>query len=731
MALFANLGKKKRGVLPYILLLILAVIVLFYIAYTSFRQNRALNESTELVTHTQEVINEINILFGNYMGSESAGIKYLVSNDSTYLSPIQGFKYKTALSSKRLGKLFADNPEQLARLERVPKFSEQLFKELKFFDPKTAQRILQSRTLRNRISKIEGYLDSLESIKIKMIATEYALLKERRKDYESVVTVTPINILYSSLFALAILMFAFSKINSDRKQMGATRSFLRNILSTLQSNISYLEAVYNNDGDIVDFKISYINEKIAESMGKPSAEIEGKLISEELPFFFENGDFEIFCEVVNTGKAEEYERQYNLPEGHFVFCNEIAKLEDGITLVAQDITLRKRAEEDLRQMNENLEVQNAILNDAEILAGIGSYNWEVTSETIHYSDNLYRLFGYAPGEFEPTYKKFMSFVHPEDLKKMEDGNREILGQKKRTERLFRIKTKNGKTKQVQSMGHFIEKKGETFMVGVLRDISSQLENERELKAKNRELLQSNSELESFNRVASHDLQEPLRKIQMFISRLTNFDKQNLSEKGAAYLEKIESSANRMQYLIHHLLDYSRVADESGTQTKVDLNLVFKKAREDLSEKIRETKAQITVPHLPIIYGTEFQLEQLFTNLLSNSLKYKKPDRAPQIIISSEILSHDKIDSDLNLPRSRYLRLTIADNGIGFDQEHSDKIFKLFQRLHAKNAFSGTGLGLAICKKIVENHHGHIVAFGKHNQGTRMEIYLPYRQNPTT
>jgi PAS domain S-box-containing protein len=726
MALFGNLGKKKTGVLPYVLLLVLAVIVLFYIAYTSFRQNRALNESSELVSQTQDVINEINMLFGHYMGSESAGIKYLISNDSTYLSPIQGFRDKSALSSKHLEKLFAGNPRQLERLERTPKFSEELFEELRSFDPGTAEKILQSQTLRDRISKIEGYLDSLENIKAEMVKAEYARLKERRQAYESEVQLTPLNILYSSLFALGILMFAFSKINADRKKMGATRSFLKNLLTTLQYVITYLEAVRDEKGKIVDFKFVYSNDKITEWTGLEADEITGNLLSETFPPAFTNGDFESFVKVIASGKPQEFEKRYVLHKGNFFICNEVSQLGDGVTIMSRDVSLRKDAEEKLRQLYEDLEVQNAILNDAEVLAGIGSYNWDLSSDIVHYSDNLYRLYGYEPNEFEPSYKKFMSLVHPKDRMRLEESNREILKNRKRFERTYRIKTKKGKTKHVQVIGHFIEKNGDSFIIGVVQDISSQLKSERQLKAKNRELLRSNSELESFNRVASHDLQEPLRKIQMFISRLTEFDKKHLSEKGADYLERIESSANRMQYLIRNLLAYSRVVDESGKQSIVDLDLVFEKVRDDLSEKIKETEAKITVPELPVIYGTEFQLVQLFTNLLSNSLKYKKHDRPPKIVISFEIISYDKIDPNLNLPRSRYLFLTFSDNGIGFDQGQSDKIFKLFERLHAKNAFTGTGLGLAICKKIVENHRGHIAAFGEHNRGTRIEIYLPYR-----
>ncbi|MGB7395416.1 MAG: PAS domain S-box protein [Pricia sp.] len=873
MALFTDLGKKKTGVMAYVLLLVLAVIVLFYIAYTSFRQNRALRDSTELVTHTQEVINEINMLFGNYMGSESAGIKYLISNDSTYLSPMQGFKDKSALSSRRLQNMFSDNSEQLARLERVPEFSDQLFEELKSFDPETAEKILQSNTLRSRIEKIEGFLDSLETIKSEMVKAEYARLKERRQAYESEVQLTPLNILYSSLFALGILMFAFSRINTDRRKLNNTQSFLRNVLqstnniinyyrpirdksgtikdfeiiytnireqdgagvasedaigkrltqvypqvnelgvvpflaevvdrqrpasrevtynlngrtfwfttsatplsngvsttvrditkeketqskleefnrrletqnlelektsgflknllTTLQYVITYLEAVRDDKGKIVDFKFVYSNEKIKEWTGMGADELIGQLLSDANPPAFENGDFETFIKVIDSGESHEFEKLYALQMGDFYICNEVAKLGDGVTIVSRDVSLRKDAERQLRQVNDDLELQNTILNDAEIVAGIGSYNWDLTSDNINYSSNLYRLFGYEANGFKPSYKRFMTFVHSDDRKVLEENNREIFEQKKAFDRSYRIKTKNGKTKHVQATGHFIEKNNDSFMVGVVRDITSQRKSERELKAKNRELLRSNAELESFNRVASHDLQEPLRKIQMFISRLSEFDKDNLSEKGADYLEKIESSANRMQYLIRNLLTYSRVADESAKQVKVDLESVFEKVLDDHSEKIRETQAQINLPELPVVYGIGFQLERLFSNLISNSLKYKKHDQPPKINITSEILTYDQVDPDLKLPRSRYVKLTLQDNGIGFDQQYSDKIFKLFERLHAKNAFTGTGLGLAICKKIADNHRGHIAAFGKHNEGTRMEVYLPYRKTSKT
>ncbi|CAM3574419.1 PAS domain-containing protein [Zobellia roscoffensis] len=392
--------------------------------------------------------------------------------------------------------------------------------------------------------------------------------------------------------------------------------------------------------------------------------------------------------------------------------------------VVVDVTEEKQNSDRVVSLNQELSIQNSILTDAERIAKIGSFLWYVGTDEIELSDNFYRMLGHEPKAFKPSLKEYGEFVHPEDLKTYHQSIEKSTNELNVTEHRYRIITKTGEIKHLKVNGQFIQKNNKQVMSGVAQDISLSIEAEEQLRASNMELQHSNAELESFNRVASHDLQEPLRKTQMFISRIESTEAEHLSEKGRVYFKKVVNAASRMQALVLNLLTYSRIDSKHEDFELIDLNQVLQKVKEDLSTNIENTGANIKSENLPTLKGVSYQLEQLFNNLISNALKYKVADVTPSLTIQAEKVHAKQIPEDFFKMANTYYKITIIDNGIGFSTEHSEKIFEVFQRLHQKSEYTGTGIGLAICKKIVENHRGFIYATSELGKGSAFIFYLP-------
>ncbi|MEO6255165.1 MAG: ATP-binding protein [Ferruginibacter sp.] len=245
-----------------------------------------------------------------------------------------------------------------------------------------------------------------------------------------------------------------------------------------------------------------------------------------------------------------------------------------------------------------------------------------------------------------------------------------------------------------------------------------------LQQKNEELLTMNKELESFAYISSHDLQEPLRKIQTFANRIMTSESQNLTDKGKSYFLRIEDGANRMQTLIADLLSYSRTSTSERNFESTDLNKIMEEVKKDFEEIITEKHAVIETGEMCYASVIPFQFHQLMHNIIGNSLKFSNPGIPPHIIVKSRKIKGTEVKNLPSIPGNEYCHISIADNGIGFDPEYKDYIFELFKRLHDKAKIQGTGIGLAIVKKIVENHDGIIVATGQLKKGSTIDIYIP-------
>ncbi|GAB3770044.1 hypothetical protein GCM10028818_07180 [Spirosoma horti] len=242
---------------------------------------------------------------------------------------------------------------------------------------------------------------------------------------------------------------------------------------------------------------------------------------------------------------------------------------------------------------------------------------------------------------------------------------------------------------------------------------------------NAELNRSNENLQRFAYVASHDLQEPMRKIQAFAELLKDQYADKLGE-GIGLLDRMYSASGRMSTLISDLLAFATISTKQDVQAEVDLSEVVKLALADLEMRIQETGAVIHVDQLPTLLGDATQLGQLFLNLISNALKFRQPGISPVIQLNTRYLTAKRLPASIRPARTAraYYCITVADNGIGFDEKYLDRIFQVFQRLHRKKDYSGTGIGLAICEKVVSNHGGAITATSQLGHGATFHVYLP-------
>jgi signal transduction histidine kinase len=245
----------------------------------------------------------------------------------------------------------------------------------------------------------------------------------------------------------------------------------------------------------------------------------------------------------------------------------------------------------------------------------------------------------------------------------------------------------------------------------LGEANSQLEANNNLLRRAADLARSNVELEQFASIASHDLQEPLRKVQTFAAQINARERDNLSEEGQDYLRRMSDAAGRMRMLIDDLLVFSRVSTQGRQFTRVDLERAANQAMTDLELAIEESGATVEIGDLPAIDADEWQMRQLFQNLLGNALKFRREGVAPVVAIDATVVDG-------------HLDLTVSDNGIGFDPQYATRIFRAFERLHGRAAYPGTGIGLALCRKIAERHDGTIAAESPSGYGATFRVTLP-------
>jgi signal transduction histidine kinase len=276
-----------------------------------------------------------------------------------------------------------------------------------------------------------------------------------------------------------------------------------------------------------------------------------------------------------------------------------------------------------------------------------------------------------------------------------------------------------------------EKKLMVFNSNLEKEIEERKTNEEKIKLLNQQLLENNEQLRStieeldrFAYVASHDLQEPLRKIMLFSDKIRTRYHNKIDDEADLYFQKIVKASERMQHLVNDLLKFSKHTHDKFGFERTDLNQVLSDVLSDIEHHVQKKEAKIHAEKLPIIWGVPSQIRQLFQNLISNSLKFAREDTVPEIFINSEKIEISLLNGNTDLANNIFYKIYIRDNGIGFDQKYAEDIFVVFKRLHSYHEFEGTGIGLSICKKIVDKHNGYIKAESTPNGGSTFIITLP-------
>ncbi|MBC7775680.1 MAG: PAS domain S-box protein [Phycisphaerae bacterium] len=401
--------------------------------------------------------------------------------------------------------------------------------------------------------------------------------------------------------------------------------------------------------------------------------------------------------------------------------------EDLIVLAIEDMTANRRALQ--------LEVFEAMANNASVMIWVADSDKNCTFFNKTWLEFTGRTVEQESGQ------GWVESVHYDDSALYLDSYSASFEARNPFQLEYRLRRKDGEYRWMMEMGKPVfsllgEFKG---YIGYGTDIHSQKmlneELDRRVKERTQELVEvnlllerSNEELQNFAFVASHDLQEPLRKILTFSDRLQKRQKDKLDEEAGEYLDAMDRSAQRMSRLIDDLLNFARITRQEKTFTPVQLNDIIHSNLQDFDLAITQKNAVITIGVLPTIEAISLQMKQLFHNLISNSLKFSMANNPPYITISSQIPTAEDIRKYVNaIDPKAYTEIIVRDNGIGFEPEFADKIFAIFQRLHGKKEYEGTGIGLALCRAVVKNHGGAIYAISEKGNGTAFHIILPLKQ----
>jgi two-component system CheB/CheR fusion protein len=576
-----------------------------------------------------------------------------------------------------------------------------------------------------------------------------------------------------------LLMGIMPYLTHEGKNDGAIISFvditaitdlnniIRGVYNSSPSAIFAFRAVRDVQQHIVDFTVISANYAANALLSRDTVDLKGLSLKRDLPQLRANGLLEKYVEVAGGGTG--YHQIILLQDTKKWYEVTAVRMMDGFVATFTDISERRMAEEKLRSnymelintretlKSLNVELENKVLERTKALTqseerfrlvsratNDALWDWDFVNNVMWWGESFYMQFGYDRSQHLMGRNSWVEKIHPDDRMEVEDSIfSAINGQDTQWSREYRFLKKNGDYAYVLDRGYILHNEYGTpyRMLGSMLDITERKKAEQEI-ARAKQLLEvkvaertlqlqqlnealetSNHDLQQFASIASHDLQEPLRKIHMFSRIIADTYEATLQEEVKGYFSKIIRSTDRMRSLVIDILNFSRLSAEKFYFRRTNMDKLLQDLLEDFEVAIKEKDATIIVPEMPELDVMPGQFRQVLHNLLSNALKFTREGIRPVICFGVARLAERSFDSPQTAD-GPWCLISVSDNGIGFEEQFAGTIFKLFQRLHSKDKYEGTGIGLAITKKVIERHDGLISVHSREGEGTRFDILIP-------
>lgn len=676
----------------------------------TYKNSRLYQDNNVQVEHAQQVLKASEDVLSTLKDIETGARGYIITGDSAFLQPLSQGRNTLHQHFQNLRLLTLDNPLQQKRADTLNAFAQKRA-ELSISNVSMRSREGFEKTMEVVITRSgKNLMDQVRRLTAEIQATENEVLAQRK--LLNMQTIANFNRMFFVLLATIIILLIISifsignNLLAGKAKREQIEVFNKLLVEKVDEKTAELSGIFERITDAFialdkNFCYTYVNEKNGLLINRDPKTLIGKCVWDVFPDA-------VGSKTYNTFKKAMEEQKYICETDYYAPLdiwqeNHVYPSNDGLSIFIRDVTEKKRAEAE----RENLvEVIQKSLNEIYIFNPV-TYHFEYANEGALKNSGftLEQLSTMQPTHLKPTFteKSFGEMVSPLIAKEKEKIVFETVHRRV-----------DGSHYHVEEHLQYIDR-GKPVFISVVLDIDERKEHEKELSLLNDqlrgravELQATNAELEKFAYIASHDLQEPLRMVSSFLQLLERQYKEKLDDNAKAYIQFAVDGAARMKRLILDLLMYSRAGSSSEEFDATDLNEVAAAVTETFTPVLKESGGELIIHPLPTIFAVKSQMIQLFQNLVSNAIKYRKAAVPPRV----EITCNDTVEG---------WRICVADNGIGIEAKYFEKVFVIFQRLHTNSQFTGTGIGLAICKKIVERHGGQISVASTFGQGSSFII----------